>query len=123
MQRLTYPLQAVFVFLIAVLVLLSCADNNSDEWGPDCVDTIKFATHVQPIVSTKCAIHTCHDGNNNEVPNWNEFENLRDAALDGKVKAYVVGHIMPPANTPGEPLTQEEINTIACWADLGAKNN
>jgi hypothetical protein len=70
---------------------------------------------------TKCAISGCHNGDNGASRNWTEFDKFQQHA--STVKRYVVDHIMPPSGSPAGPLTQEQINTISCWVDQGAKNN
>jgi uncharacterized membrane protein len=121
MRRFTCPLLAVFVFFLSLFFALSCADNDADDWGPDCDYTVSFESDVKNIVIAKCAMNTCHNGTNPDAPDWTHFSTFQTAARRGTVKAYVVGHLMPPEGVP--QLTYEEIKAIACWSNQGANNN
>jgi hypothetical protein len=55
--------------------------------------------------------------------NWTNFEEFRERAVSGLVKFRVTHHIMPPSNSPAGPLTQEQINALACWSDQGSPAN
>jgi hypothetical protein len=101
---------------------LSCADHNFPSYV--CPDTeVSYLEDVKPIVESKCAISGCHNGTLGADRNWLNFETFRTNALQGNVKNYVIDRIMPPAHSAAGPLSQDEINTIACWVDDGAPNN
>lgn len=104
---------------VIFLVGESCVSHDFPSYTcPD--DNVSYSAQVQTIVDTKCTISPCH-GTNPDLPNWDNLTTLQDHS--DEVKRRVIDRIMPPEDTPGEALTQEEINTIACWVDGGAKNN
>ena len=110
-----------FVSLSMLVVLDSCVSHDFPEYV--CNDTYTFAADVRPIISTKCAISGCHNGDMGQDLNWTVFEEFHERAASGLVKFRVTHHIMPPSNSPAGPLSQEQINAIACWTDQGALNN
>ena len=88
-----------------------------------CDEEMSFAEDVKPILSMKCAISGCHNGDMGPDLNWTNFEQFSKRVQSGLVKYRVTHRIMPPSFSPEGPLTQEQINTIACWADQGGLNN
>jgi hypothetical protein len=97
----------------------SCVSHDFPMYTcPD--DNVSYSADVRTIVDTKCTISPCH-GHNPDLPNWDDFKTFQDHSAE--VKRRVIDRIMPPPDTPAEPLSQEEINTIACWIDAGAENN
>lgn len=109
---------AAFIFL---LILDSCVSHDFPEY--ECTDTFSFSEDVQPIIETKCAISGCHNGDLGQDFNWTNFQTFHQRAASGLVKFRVTHRIMPPSNSSAGPLSQEQINAIACWTDQGAPNN
>jgi hypothetical protein len=106
---------AVFVFAAAG----SCADNDLADY---CLD-YSYASSVNPIIMTKCAIEGCHNGDLGSSFKWTDFSLFQQKAQSGIVKTKVVSRAMPPPESPKGPLTDDEIMVISCWVDWGAKNN
>ena len=110
----------------ATLVLLiilqgSCVSHDFPTYTcPD--EPVSYDEQVHPIVTTKCAIQDCH-GSDPDLPNWADFDTFQEGARNGNVKNYVVNRIMPPDFSHAGPLSQEQINIIACWVDQGAEKN
>lgn len=77
-----------------------------------------FSTDVQPIIAGNCALPACHTAGNG-IPNFTIVANVRSSAA--AIKLRTGSRSMPPAGQT--PLTEEEIQIIACWVDDGAKNN
>jgi uncharacterized membrane protein len=115
-----------YAFISLLLLITSCA-NHEYEAPYSCPETpVSYQDDVHSIIVNKCATTGCHNGDGNPNGpgidrNWLEFAKLQTEAQDGKVKEYVVNHIMPPSDEP--QLTNEEISIIACWVDQGAPNN
>lgn len=76
---------------------------------------ISYTASVDPIIKSNCAVNGCHNGS--QVPDLRVFTNIHDNA--SKIKGVTANRSMPP----GGPLTQTEINMIACWVDDGAPDN
>ncbi|HET9487015.1 MAG TPA: hypothetical protein VFO54_06260 [Chryseosolibacter sp.] len=55
--------------------------------------------------------------------NWNNFDTFSQRVASGLVKYRVTHRIMPPSSSKAGPLSQEQINAIACWSDQGGLNN
>ncbi len=72
---------------------------------------------VMPILETNCAISGCHDGSTN-LPDWSLKGNVISFA--SIIKQRTGNGSMPPM---GSSITDEEIETIACWVDDGAEDN
>lgn len=109
------------IICLGLIGLDSCVYHDFPEYV--CSEEISFANHVQPILSTKCAISGCHNGDMGPDLNWTNFEQFGKRVQSGLVKYRVTHGIMPPSYSPEGPLTQEQINTIACWSDQGGLNN
>ena len=72
---------------------------------------------VMPILTANCTDSGCHDGNNS-LPDWSDKEEV--LANANNIKTQTGNGSMPPGD---RSITNEEILTIACWVDDGAKNN
>lgn len=118
--------KSVFGFLSIICLGLvgfgSCVYHDFPEVVCD-EEQLSFAEDVQPIISTKCAISGCHNGDMGPDLNWTNFEQFSKRVQSGLVRYRVTHRIMPPSFSPEGPLTQQQINTIACWADQGGLNN
>lgn len=114
---------ASFLSILAVMTMTfnSCVSHDFPEYV--CNQEYTFSDDVRPIIETKCAVSGCHNGDMGSDLNWNDFEELHKRAESGLVKFRVTHRIMPPSDSPAGPLTQEQINAIACWTDTGALNN
>lgn len=115
-------LKILFSFLVIMLIQESCVKHEFPAYTcPD--EPVSYAADVHAIVTTKCAISGCHNGDNGADKNWSVFAIFQDKAQTGEVKRRVVNRIMPPASSDAGPLTADEIAKIACWSDQGAPNN
>ena len=86
-----------------------------------CTETVSFASDINPIVTSKCAISGCHNGSLGDERDWRQVARLQEHKT--LMKEYTRGHIMPPSESPEGPLTQDQIDLISCWVDQGAPNN
>ena len=119
MQKLV---RFLFCFSLVSLVSLdACVYHDFSDYV--CTETYTFADDIRPIIETKCAISGCHNGDMGPDLNWNNFEKFHQRVASGLVKYRVTHRIMPPSFSPEGPLSQEQINAIACWSDEGALNN
>lgn len=111
----------VCIIWLGMISLDSCVYHDFPETV--CHEALSFAEDVKPIIATKCAIAGCHNGDMGPDLNWTNFDQFSKRVQTGLVKYRVTHRIMPPSFSPEGPLTQEQINTIACWADQGGLNN
>ena len=122
MHKIKSLVHSFIVFLMLSIIEESCVSHEFTQYT--CTDDeVSYATDVDIIVKSKCAITGCHNGDNGLDNNWTDFTLFQAKAESGKVKTSVVNRSMPPSDSPNGPLTQEEINTIACWTDQGSQNN
>ena len=76
---------------------------------------ISYAQAIAPIIEANCAVSGCHAGA--QAPDFRQFSNIQEnAAL---IKTKTGDGSMPQDGT----LTEEQIASIACWVDDGAKDN
>ena len=111
-------LSIVFLGLTAIG---SCVYHDIPQ--PVCAAEVSFQADIKPIIMTKCAISGCHNGDMGPGLNWTDFEQFHARAESGLVKYRVTNRIMPPSFSPAGPLSQDQVDLIACWADQGALNN
>jgi hypothetical protein len=112
--------------LILTMAILSQCRDITEEIG-DCsalsLDQVSYSVYVYPIVSKTCAIPQCHSVDF-EYGNFNNFEEFKKKADNGKLKFMIESHQMPHGFTDGPLyLTTCEIETIKKWIDEGANNN
>lgn len=80
-----------------------------------------YIADIKTIVSTRCAISGCHDGNSGVVA-FTTYAPLKERAHNGRIKSYVFElKIMPPASAA--QLTDDEKRLLQCWLDNGAPEN
>lgn len=72
---------------------------------------------VMPIITANCAVSGCHDGSSGIISWANKNNVIANAANIG---TRTGNGTMPPA---GRSISDEEIQTIACWVDDGADDN
>lgn len=77
---------------------------------------ISYANVIKDILDTNCNFAGCH-GTGTGTRNWTNINNLKPNALN--IKMRTSNKTMPPGN----PLAQDLIDKIACWADDGAPTN
>ncbi len=81
----------------------------------DCEQTT-YSTKVKAILDKSCNTAGCHDGSNSARKTLTSFENV-NTLKDGILKRTVTDKNMPPAGA----LSAEDMETIQCWVDNGAK--
>jgi hypothetical protein len=110
-----------FISAVMMITLWSCVYHDFPEYT--CDETYSFEADIKPIIETRCALSGCHNGDMGTDLNWTNFDQFHKRAESGEVKFRVTNRIMPPSDSPGGPLTQEQIDALACWTDQGAQNN
>lgn len=112
---------AVTLATLLLLLDLSCVSHDFPSYT--CTgDPVSYDSDVHAIVMNKCAVEGCH-GSDPNLPDWTDFTTFQNEARSGDVKEYVINRIMPPAESPEGPLSQEQVALIACWVDQGAEDN
>jgi hypothetical protein len=106
----------------SMLLLFYGCYNDKEEilYGGTTCDGVStsFATNVNPIIQSNCAIPTCHaTGSTNGPGPLTTYAQIKNVAVE--IKSAVVSRFMPKTGS----LTDGQIKTISCWVDSGAPNN
>lgn len=110
-----------FVFLIYFFAACTYHDLNNlnDPIAEEpfvCDPETSWQNDILPIMETSCSLSDCHDGlSRNDWTDYNEVKRYATA-----IKQRTQDRSMP---FDGPPLTQDQINIIACWVDAGSPNN
>jgi len=113
------------IFAVVVIIFIASCSKSSSSTGHNSNPTVdcstvpkSFASNVQPITSTRCAISGCHDAGSVNGPGplitYQQIFNARSL-----IRPAISSGLMPQGST----LTQVQINTILCWIDNGAPDN
>lgn len=116
------------IFLIIFLMgasVQSCYYNKAELLYPgtnqpvDCITVpAKFGADVFPLITSKCAIPSCHNATASGGLILKNYLQISGAKSNINTRA-VIEKSMPPAG----PLLPAEINIIKCWIESGAPNN
>jgi len=126
------PFQSIILTVAAAISLAlsieSCVDHDlAPGVVVDCtgVETISYVNDVIPIINTHCAITGdggCHNGGNGDDLNWTNLANLQNHAAQLKIRVTLSPS--DPAHMPRiGSISRDQIQTLVCWAEQGAKNN
>lgn len=85
---------------------------------PRGISGLSYANDIAPILSTKCNVSGCHNGDLGSSRDWRNYNNVKSNA--GNIKTRTGNRSMPVG---GLSLNQDQIDKIACWVDDGAPNN
>lgn len=110
---------------LLILSASSCYYDNEAELYPgsgqpvDCATVpARFATEVQPLISSQCATAGCHNSAGAGGLVLTTYAQI-SAAKDRINLRSVVQKTMPPSG----PLSTTQINQLSCWITAGAPNN
>ena len=95
---------------------LNNLNDRLDEEPFVCDPEISWSNDILPMMKTSCAIAGCHDGISRL--DWTDYAEVKRYATT--IKQRTKDRSMP---FDGPPLPQEQIDLIACWVDLGARDN
>jgi len=126
--------KVIFVSIIAVIISISCSKSGSTGGTTgggggggggggttvNCstVTNKAFAADVAPIISSSCAIASCHAAGSSNGPGaLTTYAQISSAG--SLIKSAVAAGRMPQSGT----LTTAQKNTIICWVDSGTPNN
>nr|WP_294905104.1 hypothetical protein [uncultured Lacibacter sp.] len=93
--------------------------GGGSSYTPNCSGAaIQFSANVAPIISSSCAIPSCHAaGSGNGPGQLTTYAEINAAKT--QIRAAVLSGAMPKSGT----LTTAQKNSIICWIDAGAANN
>ncbi|MDO9000816.1 MAG: hypothetical protein Q7W45_13695 [Bacteroidota bacterium] len=84
-------------------------------------DSIKYASHIQPIITKNCAISGCHISGFSSG-DFTSYAGLNTKVVPGKFKLRVFDSPNNPMPPSGQ-LPQAQLDSIKCWLDRGAPND
>jgi len=105
------------IYNIIVKDATDCQKTVSVTVSRDNTNT-SYQSQIKPILDTSCNLSSCH-GSGTGSRDWTNFQTLKTNA--NSVKTRTGNRSMPIS--PGQTLTQTQIDLIACWVDDGALNN
>jgi hypothetical protein len=107
-------------FIIFLIAFSSCVYHDSNDTVIEvpftCDPQTSWENDILPLMKRSCAVEGCHDGISRR--DWSQYDEVKRYASSAKLRTQ--NRSMP---FEGPPLTQDEINLIACWVDNGALNN
>src|SRR5690606_36766586 len=93
-------------------------DDKKEEPASECSGTPSFASAVNPLIASSCAISGCHANGSVSGPGpLTNYTQIKDAAAS--IRSAVLAGTMPQGST----LTSAQKSTIVCWIDAGTPNN
>lgn len=102
-------------------LLFSCVKHHI-EIDRSCQTEISYQDQVSQIVTAKCAIPACHNGDMGANLDWRDFQNFQSRA--DEVRRRIQLPASDPEHMPRRgALTTGEIQTIVCWVQQGALDN
>ena len=118
--------KAISASIFVSIILISCSQSGTTGGGGggtttvDCntVGNKAFAADVSPIISSSCAIASCHaaGSGNGPGPLTNHTQIF---AARTSIRSAVSNGTMPKNSS----LSTSQKNSIICWIDSGAPNN
>jgi hypothetical protein len=106
----------VYIILIALVGITSCSEELFE---PTCTGlTPAFATNVQPIIASNCAVSGCHTTGSTKGPGA-LITYAQISAAKSSISTAIRNGSMPRNGS----LTADEKNQILCWILNGAPNN
>lgn len=116
MKRLLY-------ISLSMLALSGCYYDNEEELYPPATqnagDTIKYSTHIQPMIAGNCATSGCHVAGA-QSPDLSTYQGVFDNR--DRVKARAVNGDPGPMPSAGL-MSQDNRNKLTKWIADGALNN
>lgn len=117
---------STFILVIGSLILFSCTKdqvNIEDYYPANCIDTISYATQVEPILNQSCATSNCHD-DMTSAAGYN-LTNHFNVSTNANIILSVIRHQIVGQEMPiGAPKLSDNIaQQIDCWISQGKLDN
>jgi hypothetical protein len=118
--------KVISVSILVIIALVSCSKNGSNGGSGggggttvDCntITNKMFAADVAPIISSSCAVASCHASAGNGPGAL--LTHAQIFAARSAIRSAVSTGRMPQGST----LSTSQKNSIICWIDSGATNN
>lgn len=119
LSKKTKNMKKVMITVSSVAVLLLACGKGTVNYNPDCSTAKSYATDVNPIIQSYCAINSgCHASGSSQGPGalttYSQVYNARTS-----IRTAVANGSMPQNSS----LSSTQKNAILCWIDSGAANN
>ena len=124
----TYSIDGVNFQIEGVFTDLSPGSYIVTARSGDCLSTteaiipsdISLTDMIVPILNSSCAISGCHV-TGEQSPDLSIRSNILSASQ--RIISNISSGVMPPANSSGPDLTEEDIAYIRCWVESGSADN
>lgn len=105
----------IIAFCFTIVALVACKkEKDNGKLTPNCDGSNPtYNSTIKSILDARCGSASCH-------PNYTTYDGLSGILQSGDFKREVLTNQSMPE---GSSLTQEQINTIQCWADNGFPEN
>lgn len=122
-------LLSTIIILCSVLFIVACKKESggggttggggNTPFTPNCNGaSIQFTANVAPIISSTCAVSSCHDATSSNGPGpLTTYAQISAAKV--QIRAAIINGTMPKSGT----ISTAQKNSIICWIDAGAANN
>jgi hypothetical protein len=122
-------LLSTILILCSVLFIVACKKESggggttggggNTPFTPNCNGAaIQFTANVAPIISSSCAVSSCHDATSSNGPGpLTTYAQINAAKV--QIRAAIINGTMPKSGT----ISTAQKNSIICWIDAGAANN
>lgn len=117
----------IFYLLYVVFFLSACYRNSLEALsGTDECNTanLTYSKDIRTIISTRCAISSCHQNGSTETFSLETFEDLKSIVSNGTLLKSInhePGVVAMPKNV--SKLSLCTISKITAWVNAGAPNN
>ncbi len=113
-----------FLLILAPLLMVGCYYDVESELYPNAncntPAEVSYATHVAPLVASKCAFSGCHIDGDVSGADLDTYEGVKSKIDDGSLEDRTIVQ----RNMPGSgPLPRCEIDLLQAWINQGAPNN
>jgi hypothetical protein len=116
---------SLLLCLLTGLSVESCVNHDIGAVTVDCTgyNVVSFNDDIKDkIIAVKCAIPGCHNGDLGPDRDWTNFSKFQEHAQEAKRRLTLSPFAHDKMPRTGS-LTYEQIKTIVCWVEQGAKDN
>ncbi|GAB3431585.1 hypothetical protein [Niabella aquatica] len=117
----------IFYLLFVAFFLPACYRNSLEALSDrdECnTANITYSKDIRTIISTRCAISSCHQNGSMETFSLETFEDLKNIVANGELLKSInheAGVAAMPKNVSKLPLCT--ISKITAWVNAGAPDN
>lgn len=120
-------IKSVSVLILSSVVFFSCSKDKVDidalGGNSNCLDTVSYASQIEPILNQSCATSGCHAGG--AGTNGYDLTNHSSVSANANIILSVIRHDGGVTAMPygGAQLADSVGQNIECWISQGKLNN